>query len=144
MHQQKLDRQAIFSQSIVQTLPRGLASDGALSSYISIYNPSITKVSADYAIPIYIGAISILKGLFYIKRLCLTPHADYMRAGKTDLLSVGSALTIDMSGVLWVEWPLSVGVTYSYSGLADYNLVKSQTGLDMNPHHVGAVFNISF
>lgn len=144
MHQQKLDRQAIFSQSIVQTLPRGMASDGALSSYISIYNPSITKVSADYAIPIYIGDISILKGLFYIKRLCLTPHADYMRAGKTDLLSVGSALTIDMSGVLWVEWPLSVGVTYSYSGLADYNLVKSQTGLDMNPHHVGAVFNISF
>ncbi len=144
MHQQKLDNNAIFSQPIVQTLPRGLASEGALSSYISVYNPSITKVSADYAIPIYIGDVAVAGGLFYIKRLCLTPHADYMRAGTTDLLSVGSALTFDLSGIIWIEWPISVGATYSYSGLADYNIVKSQTGLNMSPHHVGAVFNVSF
>ena len=144
MHQQKLDERAIFGQPIVNVMPRGLASEGSLASYISIYNSSITKVSADYAIPIYIGDVSIGGGLVYIKRLCLTPHADYTRAGDTNLMSVGSALTFDLNGLIWIGWPVSIGATYSYSGLADYNIVKSQTGLDMSPHHVGAVFNVSF
>lgn len=144
MHQQKLDMESIFSLPTVNFLPRGLASTSSLSTQISLYNPSITKVSADYAIPIYIGDISIAGGLVYIKRLCLTPHADYMRAGTTDLVSVGSALTFDLNGLIWIGWPVSVGATYSYSGLADYDLVKSQTGLDMNPHYVGAIFNVSF
>jgi hypothetical protein len=111
---------------------------------MSIYNPGITKFSADYAIPVYIGDISIGGGFLYIKRLCLTPHVDYTRAGKSDLLSVGSALTFDLNGIIWIGWPVSVGATYSYSGLADYNLIKSQSGLDMDPHHVGFVFNVSF
>ena len=144
MLQQKLDYGSIFGMPMVNVLPRGLASTPSLSTYISIYNPTITKVSADYAIPIYIGDISIGGGFIYIKRLCLTPHADYTRAGSTDLVSVGSALTFDLNGLIWIGWPVSVGATYSYSGLADYNLVKSQTGLDMIPHHVGAVFNVSF
>ena len=144
LHQHKLDKKAIFSQPVVSVLPRGLNSEGSLASYISMNNPSITKVSADYAIPIYIGDIAIGGGLLYIKRLCLTPHADYTRAGTTNLLSVGSALTVDLSGLLWIAWPVSVGATYSYSGLADYNLIKSQTGLNMSPHHIGAVFNVSF
>ncbi len=144
MHQQKLDNRSIFGQSTVQVLPRGLASTASLSTYMSVHNPSITKVSADYAIPIYIGDLSIMDGFIFVKRLCLTPHVDYMRAGKTDLLSVGSALTFDLSSIVWISWPVSVGATYSYSGLADYNLVKSQTGLEMSPHHVGAVFNVSF
>ena len=144
MHQQKLDDRAIFGQPIVNVMPRGLASEGSLANYISIHNPSITKVSADYAIPIYIGDTTIGRGFIYIKRLCLTPHVDYTRAGSTDLVSLGSALTFDLNGLIWIRWPVSIGATYSYSGLADYNIVKSQTGLDMSPHHVGAVFNVSF
>ena len=144
MHQMKLHERAIFSQPIVSVLPRGLASTGSLASYISIYNPNVTKISADYAIPIYIGDISIFNGLFYIKRLCLTPHVDYMHADTAKLISVGSALTIDLSGILRIEWPVSIGATYSYSGLADYNIVKSKTGLDMSPNHIGAIFNVSF
>ena len=144
IHQQKLQKESIFGLPTVNVLPRGLSSTASLSTMISIYNPSITKVSADYAIPIYIGDVSICGGLIYIKRLRLTPHADYMRAGTTDLVSVGSALTLDLNGLIWIGWPVSVGATYSYSGLADYNIVKSQTGLNMNPHYVGAVFNVSF
>ena len=144
MHQQKLSSESIFGQPAVQVLPRGLASTPSLASYMAIYNPGITKFSADYAIPIYIGDVSIGGGFVYIKRLCLTPHVDYMHAGQTDLLSVGSALTFDLNGIIWIGWPVSIGATYSYSGLADYKLVKSQTGLDMDPHHVGFVFNVSF
>ena len=144
MHQQMLDSKAIFAQPTVSVMPRGLASTPSLSSYMAIYNPAITKISADYAIPIYIGDISIGGGLVYIKRLCLTPHVDYTRAGQTDLLSVGSALTFDLNGLIWIGWPVSIGATYSYNGLADYNAVKASTGLDMDPHHVGFVFNVSF
>jgi hypothetical protein len=144
MHQQKLDKDAIFGQPMVSVLPRGLTSTASLSSYMAIYNPAITKFSADYAIPIYIGDISIGGGLVYIKRLCLTPHVDYTRAGKTNLMSVGSALTFDLNGLIWIGWPVSIGATYSYNGLADYNAVKASTGLDMDLHHVGFVFNVSF
>ena len=144
MHQQKLDKDSYFSLPLVDVLPRGLSSNSSLVNYISIQNPSVTKVTADYTIPIYIGDISIAGGFIYIKRLRLTPHADYTRAGKTNLLSVGSALTLDLSGLIWIGWPVSVGATYSYNGLADFNLVKSQTGIDMNPNHVGFVFNVSF
>ena len=144
MYQQKLNMDALFGQPVVQVLPRGLASESSLISYVSIYNPSIAKFSADYAIPIYIGDISILKGLLYIKRLCLTPHVDYMTTGTLNLASVGTSLTLDLNGMLHIKWPLSIGATYSYSGIADYNQIRSQTGLDMSPHHVGAIFNISF
>ena len=144
MHQQKLSDKSIFSTPLVSVLPRGLASNADLTTYMSIQNPAITRFSADYAIPVYIGDIAIAGGLVYIKRLCITPHADYMRAGKTDLISLGSALTLDLNGLIWIGWPVSVGVTYSYSGLADYNIVKSQTGIDMEPHHAGFVFNVSF
>ena len=144
LHQQTLDSKSIFGMPTVNVLPRGLSSTASLSTYMSVQNPAITKVSADYAIPVYIGDISIAGGLVYIKRLCVTPHVDYMRAGKTDLMSVGSALTLDLNGLIWISWPVSIGATYSYSELADYNLVKSQTGLDMSPHHAGFVFNLSF
>jgi hypothetical protein len=129
---------------MVSVMPRGLTSTASLASYMSIMNPSITKFSADYAIPIYIGDISIGRGFLYIKRLCLTPHVDFTRAGQTNLMSVGSALTIDLNGIVWINWPASVGATYSYNGLADYNMIKSSTGLDMDLHHVGFIFNVSF
>ena len=144
MHQQKLSDKAIFSTPLVNVLPRGLASNADLTTYMSIQNPAITRFSADYAIPIYIGDISIGRGLMYVKRLCLTPHVDYTMAGKTNLLSVGTALTVDLNALFWIAWPVSIGATYSYSGLADYNIVKSQTGIDMEPHHAGFVFNVSF
>lgn len=144
MHQQKLDGKAIFGQPYVQVMPRGLESYPDLLSYLSVANPSITRFSADYAIPIYIGELSIAGGLVYIKRLCLTPHADYTRAGNTDLFSVGSALTLDLNGIIWIDWPVSIGATYSYSGIGDYNLIKLQTGTDMKPHHFGFIFNVSF
>lgn len=144
MHQQKLDKGSIFGQPMVSVMPRGLASTAMLASYMSIMNPSITKFSADYAIPIYIGDISIGGGFIYIKRLCLTPHVDYTRAGQINLMSVGSALTFDLNGLIWIGWPVSIGATYSYNGLADYNALKSSTGLDMDLHYVGFVFNVSF
>ena len=144
MHQQKLDNSALFSLPVVNALPRGLSKNTELVTYLSVQNPAMTKVTADYAIPIYIGDASIAGGLIYIKRLCLTPHVDYMHAGKTNLLSVGTSLTFDLNGFIYIGWPVSFGATYSYSGLADYNIVKSQTGIDMSPHHVGFVFNTSF
>ena len=144
MWQTKLREDSPFSQQVVDILPRGLNSNPSLGSHLSLYNSNLVKVTADYAIPIYIGELSIAGGLVYIKRLCLTPHADYTRAGNTDLFSVGSALTLDLNGIIWIDWPVSIGATYSYSGIGDYNLIKTQTGIDMKPHHFGFIFNVSF
>ena len=60
-YQQKLSRTSIFGYSAVNILPRGLSNNAELSSIVSVNNPYVTKLTADYAIPIYIGDISIGK-----------------------------------------------------------------------------------
>ena len=144
LHQQKLDRKAIFGYSTVSILPRGLSDNAYLSSWISSARESITKLSADYAIPIYIGDISIGRGFIYIKRLTLTPHMDYTMAKDIRLMSVGTSLTFDLNSIIWIGWPVSIGATYSYNGLCDFNQIRNSTGIEMKKNHVGFIFNVSF
>ena len=143
-YQQKLDKNALFGYTTVNVLPRGLSNNAELSSWISVSNPSIYKFSADYAIPIYIGDISIGRGFLYIKRLTLTPFVDYTRARNLGLMSVGTSLTVDLNGIIWIGWPVSIGASYSYNGLCDFNRVGKMTGIEMDKNHVGFIFNVSF
>lgn len=149
MTQLKLNRSTTFGLPAVNVMPRGMADNGLMLQTLSIHNDLLTKVTADYAIPVYIGDIAIAGGLIYIKRLTLTPHFDYMMIGrnnplKTGLFSVGSALTFDLNGVLWINWPCSVGVTYSYNGGPSYNALQKSYGMTIGRHHIGPVFNVSF
>jgi hypothetical protein len=112
--------------------------------WLSVRNTSITKLSADYTMPIYVGDLAIFNGLFYIKRLVLTPHFDYMFAGSDRLLSTGCALAFDLNSILWVRWPCSVGVTYSYNGGPSFNSLMETTGIKLGHHYVGPTFNVSF
>lgn len=144
MHQHKLNQEAIFGQPLVQILPRGLASNPELTSWVAIRNSSMTKFTVDYAIPVYIGDTAIGGGFMYIKRLVLTPHFDYTKAGEMNFMSAGADLVLDLNGIIWIGWPVSMGVTYSYSGMADFNTVSMQSGIDMNRHHAGFIFNVSF
>lgn len=144
MHQRKLNNKAILGQPAVQILPRGLASTPGLTNWVAIRNTSMTKFTADYAIPLYIGDIAIGGGFFYIKRLVLTPHIDYTVAGDLKLMSTGVDMVFDLNSILWLGWPVSVGTTYSYSDLADFNIINQQSGIQSNAHHLGFVFNVSF
>lgn len=144
MHQHKLNSEAIFGQPLVQILPRGLSSNPELTSWIAVRNNSMTKLTADYAIPVYIGDRAIGGGFFYIKRLVLTPHFDYTKAGDMQFMSAGTDLVFDLNSILWLGWPVSIGVSYSYSGMADFYTAQLQSGIEMNRHHAGFVFNVSF
>ena len=144
MHQQALSTKAYFNQGIVNPLPRGLSSNGSLNLWLSLRNQSMTRVTADYGMPIYVGDWGIFGGFFYIKRLVLTPHFDYMFAGTNQLYSAGSALAFDLNSLLWLGWPCSVGVTYSYNGGPSFKNLSESTGIYLGHHYVGPTFNVSF
>ena len=149
MTQTKLSQKAIFGQAAVNIMPRGMSKNTALLQQLSVGNNLLTKVTADYAIPIYIGDVSIAGGLVYIKRLTLTPHFDYMFIGrnlptKVGLFSAGTSLTLDLNGLIWIKWPCSAGISYSYNGGPSYNSIQKAYGITIGRHYVGPVFNVSF
>lgn len=144
MTQQKLRSDAVFGQPIVSILPRGLSSNASLASWLSIRNANITKITADYAVPIFIGDLSIGGSFFSIKRLVVTPHFDYSFIGEKGLWSAGGDLTLDMHSILTLEWPCSFGVTMSYNGGTAWNSAASESGITIDRFFVGPTFNVSF
>ena len=144
-HQAALDKDSFFGMPVVNVMPRGLASGSSLTSWISIRNRSITKFTADYAIPLYVGDLAIGGGFFYVKRLVVTPHFDYsITSNRERLCSVGGSLVFDLNSLLWLGWPVSMGVTYSYNGLADFDAINEASGLDLKRNYCNFVFNVSF
>ena len=76
------------------------------------------KVSADYAIPIWLGDVAIPYFL-YLKRARLIPFVDYARnyMYKTvDMLSYGFEFSIDFNLFRYVI-PITAGIRYSRTGL---------------------------
>ena len=144
MHMQSISRKSYFNQGIINTLPRGLSNQSDLLNWMAVRNDFMSKVTIDYGIPIYVGDWGIFGGFFYFKRWVLTPHFDYMWAGKDQLFSAGCDLTFDLNSILWLGWPCSVGVTYSYNGGPSFDSLKTSTGLKLGRHFVGPTFNVSF
>ena len=142
--QHKLNRTAPFGQNVVNIMPRGLSSNGSLTSWITIRNAGTTKLTADYTLPIYIGDLSIGGSMFSIKRLILTPHFDCTFFGNSCLWSAGSALNLDMHSILTLEWPCSFGVTFSYNGGPAFNTIATESGITIDRWYVGPTFNVSF
>ena len=144
MSQQKLSSDAVFGQPIVSILPRGLSSNASLASWLSIRNANITKFTADYAVPVFIGDLAIGGNIFSIKRLVVTPHFDYTLAGNHGLWSVGGSLVLDMHSILTLEWPCSFGVTMSYNGGRSLDEISSESSIKIGRFFVGPTFNVSF
>jgi len=143
MWQTKLRKESAFSQQMVDILPRGLSDNSTLGSYLSLYNNNLVKVTADYAIPIYIGDITIGGNWLAIKRLVTYPHFDYTFAGRFGgLWSAGLDLTADLHAIITLEWPCSVGVSFSWNGGSAWNLLSKN--IEMSRWFVGPVFNVTF
>jgi hypothetical protein len=143
MHQVKLS-DAPFGQATVSILPRGLSTNSALLSWLSIRNDNITRLTADYAFPVFIGDLALGGNFFSIKRLVVNPHFDYTFAGKHELYSVGAELILDMNSILTLEWPCSFGITYSYNGGRGFRVFGKENGITLGRHYVGPTFNVSF
>ena len=143
MHQMKIS-DAVFGQAVVNMMPRGLSSNSALLSWLSIRNQQMTKITADYAFPVFIGDLAIGGNFFSIKRLVVNPHFDYTMAGGYGLFSAGAELILDMNSILTLEWPCSFGITYSYNGGNGFETFAQQSGLSVKRHYIGPTFNVSF
>ncbi len=142
MWQRKLVGASAFCQQTVDFLPRGLSSIPALGSYLSIYNRNLFKITADYAIPIFIGDVTVCGNLLAIKRLVLYPHYDYTFIGKQGLWSAGMDVTADLQAIATIEWPCSVGLSFSWNGGSAWDSIPNE--ISMKKWFLGPVFNVSF
>ena len=142
MYQQYLDKDKIFTSTIVNTLPRGLSDNAALRNSLGNLSQSV-KLTVDYAMPIYSGDLAIWGTFMYIKRFVLTPHFDYTLFKGGDLFSAGATFAIDFRSILWLEFPVSLGITCSYNGGRSFNAIR-QSSIPIGRCFVGPVFDISF
>lgn len=149
MYQQKLNKEAFFGQTAVNFLPRGLSGNSALLNSLAYRNEYLGNITADYAFPVYMGDIGIIGGFFYIKRLVVSPHFDYtfLPDGK-GLYSAGAALTLDLNSILWLGWPVSIGVTGSFNGgsgaYSNFSALYEELGVQADRWFIGPTFNVSF
>lgn len=143
MHQMKLS-DSIFGQPLINIMPRGMSNNSGLFSYLGIVYENMTKFTADYAFPVYIGDLAIGGRIFSIKRLVANPHFDYLAVGGKSLYSVGSELILDLNGILTLDWPCSIGLSYSYNGGSGFNSLSAESGYPIGRHYVGPTFNVSF
>ena len=138
--QGQLKGDSVFDTGALNTLPRGLSNLGDLSNMILRYRQT-AKVTADYAIPIYLGDFSI-GPVFYGKRALLTPHFDWTFFKGGGLYSVGASLQIEFGCFFWIGAPVSIGVTWSYNGGPSWNSFVDR-GIPMNRNYIGPVFSFS-
>ena len=145
MWQTKLRDSSPFSQPVVDVLPRGLSDNTTLASHLALYNPNLIRLTADYAIPVFIGDITIGGNWLAIKRLVVYPHFDYTFIGKkTGLWSAGLDLTADLHAIITLEWPCSVGLSFSWNGGVNNTWNTLSDKIEMNKWFLGPVFNVSF
>lgn len=146
LYQQKLNKDSFFGQSVVNVLPRGLQEDVQLLSWISTRTPSIVKLTADYAIPVFIGDLVLGINVLAIKRLVVTPNFDCTFIGKRALWSAGVDLAFDLESIITIEFPISLGISYSCNGgfNGSFDAFRNESGTDMNRHFFGPIFNVVF
>ena len=119
----------------VNTLPRGF--EGEAGSFIGQNFPFQWKVTADYAIPIYVGDLYI-PGLAFIKNFVLTPHGDFAGMGKYNLWSAGADFAVELSRLI-LPFDASVGVSFSWLGGSLYKYTDQE-----KPWSVGLIFDMDF
>lgn len=135
VQQQMVSRELYFGEMAVNTLPRGF--DSPVSSVLAQASPLQWKVTADYAIPIYLGDLNI-PGVAYITHFLLTPHADFTGFSKGNLWSAGADLTARLAKLI-LPFDSTLGVSFSWLGGSWYK----NTGQE-KPWSVDLVFGMDF
>ena len=102
-----------FQEMYASTTPRGFSSE--VSSLFAA-EPFQWKFTVDYAVPIYVGDISVFSPVVYIKNFLLIPHFDISGGSSPQLYSAGASLTAELANILWIPFDSSVGVRASWLG----------------------------
>lgn len=135
--QRKLGNGCCIGDVYANVLPRGY--EGSVSSLIGQNFDWQWRVTADYAIPIYVGDLSI-PAVAYIKNFLLTPHADFTGLpGKYNLWSAGADFSASLARLFVLPFDASIGVSASYLGGTLYE----HTGQD-KPWAVSLIFGVDF
>ena len=128
---------ALFGDISVAVLPRGFNSSA--NSYIANNYRTQWRVTADYAIPIYVGDLSV-PALGYIRNFLLTPHGDFTGLGKKDFLwSAGADLVANMGELLFLSTNINLGVSFSWLGGNIYNETEQK-----KPYSVSLILSFDF
>lgn len=127
--------QPYFGEAGANLLPRGF-DDSALQAVVQA-SPMQWKVTADYAIPIYVGDWYI-PGIAHIRNFVLTPHGDYTGLSAGNLWSAGADFTAELTKFI-LPFDTSLGVSFNYLGGTFY----ANTGQE-RPWSVGLVFGMDF
>ena len=141
---QKKLNDAPFGQAIINFLPRGLSSNYSLLSWISTRSNAVGKVTAEYAVPVYIGDISIGGSFFAIKRLVVAPHFDYSFTNAGGLWSAGTELSLDLNSILTLGWPCSFGLSASYNGGPAIRAISEAGDIEISRWKFTPTFNVTF
>ncbi len=124
-----------FGELGANIVPRGF--DSYALQAVAQASPMQWKVTADYAIPIYVGDWYI-PGIAHIRNFVLTPHADYTGLSGTNLWSIGADFTAELTKLI-LPFNSSLGVSVNYLGGTFY----AKTGQE-RPWSVELIFGMDF
>ena len=141
--QKHLESGYIFTENVVNCLPRGYTSDPGFSRLFSKYGSQFL-FKADYGIAFAPVDWSFLGPVAYIRNFLLTPHFDFCLYSNPDdrmmLCSAGTELSAILGNFLWLPYQTRIGVLYSCNFGPSYDKV---TGNGYPGRHIfQMVFNI--
>ena len=148
---QVLEPAAEIPYMSVVTYPRGYTAAAASRAFGNAAFDA--RITADYAIPLYFGDISVLSPAVYIRNFLLIPHVDFtLFRGRTrldgtpspadppaasgTLFSAGFDLTVETGNILWVPFDGSFGVTVDVLAGNAYALTGAKR------FYFGALFSV--
>ena len=148
--QYQLPTGAPFGETGVQVLPRGFTA--ADRRTVARNSAAQLRLTADYAIPIYVGDLSWFSPVAYVSHFLLIPHVDWAgfglpRNGKgkptqSSLTSIGADFTVELGNFLWAPYPCSIGVSASWLGGPYFKTLAESAEGGRKPWSVNLVFSL--
>ena len=100
-------------------LPRGYES--TVSQYLYSFSNTQARLTADYAIPFYVGDISFLSPVLYATHFTLMPFYDMTLLKGGNLFSAGASLTLRTKNFAWFPFDGEMGIRVGYRGGSYYD-----------------------
>ena len=141
---------APFGENVINIAPRGFTATEMRT--IARKTAFQVKLTADYAVPIYVGDISWFSPVAYISHFLFVPHVDWTGFGmarngkgsplKSSLLSAGADFTVELGNFFWAPFPCSLGVSASWLGGPYFSTLAESAEKERKPWYVGLVFSL--
>ena len=137
----------VGAEGVANPAPRGLT-DSMLAQAFAFSSSDQVKLTADYALPIWVGDISWFSPVAYITHFVLTPHVDYTFFSLEGTLDggIGTAgfdFTLNMPHLLWLPYETELGLTFDWSFGPSAAWLRADDMIPQRPWYLGLIFNVS-